>query len=64
MSYGAYLQVDALDAAEGLLDLPEAFVGTYGVFGAKCALLFAGAYDVDAVEVGLALDGFLVAFEA
>ena len=62
---GAYVQiVDALHAAEGLLDVPEAFVGAHGVLGAQRALGFAGAYDVEAVEVGLALDGLRVAFEA
>jgi len=59
---GPNLQIDALDTAKGLFDLPKALVGAHGVFGTQHALVFAGADDVDTVEVCLSPNGFFVAF--
>ena len=60
---GSNAQVDALETAEGLLDLSEALVGAHRVLGGKFLASLAGADDVDAVEAGFVFDLFEVAFE-
>ena len=53
---GPNLELAGFELSEGLLDLCQALVRPDGVFGRQVAGVEIGAYDVDAVELGLGID--------
>jgi hypothetical protein len=49
----SYVEIDALEAAEGALDLRQAFIGGNGAGNIEALGVQAGAQDINAVKVGL-----------